>query len=102
MGKGTLIMNEKSHITADSHKLMEDGANAATYYMGSAVENIERKFGKGYAKEHPELVGAYINAASRDTLGAEIAKSILELRDSMDEFRETFWISIENIGDKIT
>jgi hypothetical protein len=94
--------DEKSHITAGWNKLMDDGADAAHYYMLDAIEKIENKFGKGYAKEHPELVGAYMNTASRETHGSVIAKSILELRDSIDELRSTIWDGVEHISKGIT
>ena len=35
-------------------------------YLGEAVEVIDRTFGNGYAAQHPELVGAFIQAASSD------------------------------------
>jgi hypothetical protein len=79
---------EKSSITAGWTKLMEDGQNEA--YMGliDAIEKIDKQLGIGYAKEHPELIGAYMNTASKATMGAVIGKCILELRDSLDEFGE--------------
>ena len=80
------MKQKKAEITKNWSELMDDGANAANYYLNDAIEKIDSKFGKGYTKEHPELAGAYINAASRETHGAVIAKAILELRNSTDEF----------------
>lgn len=65
-------------ITANPHKLMEDGAGAAHYYMHKAIESIDDKFGKGYAKDHPELIGAFMQAAATDYQGTIIAKYLAE------------------------
>jgi hypothetical protein len=89
---------EKSFITASWSKLMEDGENAAHMYLLDAIEQIDKHLGPGYAKQHPELIGAYMNAASRETHGSVIAKCILEQRDSIDELRETVGNSVERIA----
>lgn len=69
-------MNSK--ITADEHKLMQDGADTAHYYMHKAIESIDDKFGEGYAKEHPELIGAFMQTAATDYQGTIIAKYLAE------------------------
>jgi len=33
-------------------------------FMKSAVRDIDEKFGEGYAAEHPELIGAFMGAAT--------------------------------------
>ncbi len=37
-----------------------------------AIEIIDRKFGKGYAKKHPELISGLVQAAAIDILTQEI------------------------------
>jgi len=39
-------------------------AITANDYMLQAVRNIDEAFGDGYAKEHPELVGAYMQTVA--------------------------------------
>lgn len=63
-----------NEITANAHKLMQDGADSAHYYMHRAIESIDGQFGKGYAKDHPELIGAFMQAAATDYQGTIIAK----------------------------
>jgi hypothetical protein len=46
--------------------LMRQASKTANVYMLDAVEDIDAKFGEGYAKAHPELVGAYMRAAAAD------------------------------------
>jgi hypothetical protein len=36
--------------------------------LGSAVLSIDAEFGKGYAKDHPELVGAFLQAVATTEL----------------------------------
>jgi hypothetical protein len=35
-------------------------------FLAESVERIDKEFGKGYARKHPELVGAYIQTAASD------------------------------------
>ena len=39
-------------------------AFAANEYMRQAVRNIDEAFGDGYAKNHPELIGAYMQTVA--------------------------------------
>jgi hypothetical protein len=36
----------------------------AKHYLLHAVTDIDEMFGKGYAKEHPELIAAYMRASA--------------------------------------
>ena len=63
-------------ITNNWKILMEDGAVSASYYFHKAVSTIDSQFGQGYAKDHPELIGSFMSAASADCAAATIAKSI--------------------------
>ncbi len=51
-------------------ELIDQASVTATSYMRQAVESIDEQFGAGYAKAHPELVAAFVQAASRDFLAA--------------------------------
>jgi hypothetical protein len=43
-------------------------------YLLEAVEDIDRTFGEGYAKEHPGLVGAFIQTCAMDFLAGWLDK----------------------------
>lgn len=60
------------HITADSSTLYEQAAVTPRRYLYAATEAIDQAFGEGYARKHPELVGAYINACAQDMLTSVI------------------------------
>lgn len=47
-----------------NHDDLKSAAAVALGFMSLGVQAIERKFGEGYAEEHPELVGAFMLAAA--------------------------------------
>jgi hypothetical protein len=47
-------------ITASPGTLMRQAKYTAAEYLNAAVIDIDEKFGDGFAKEHPELVAAYM------------------------------------------
>ena len=73
-------------ITANATKIMDDGASAAINHLHKAVEVIDKTFGSGYAKEHPDLIGDFTKTAAIDSGAPYIAKAIqehaLQLSDS--------------------
>lgn len=50
-------------ISATFEQLSDQASRVVNSCLYDAQEGIDRVFGKGYAKEHPELVAAYIQAA---------------------------------------
>jgi hypothetical protein len=44
--------------------LMRQASMTAHDYMMNAKHDVDEIFGEGYAKQHPELVGAYMQAAA--------------------------------------
>ena len=46
--------------------LMRQARDTAETYFNQAVRIIDEKFGEGYAKERPELIAGFMNAAARD------------------------------------
>jgi hypothetical protein len=44
--------------------LMRQASMTAYTHMRSAKDDIDAMFGEDYAKQHPELVGAYMQAAA--------------------------------------
>jgi hypothetical protein len=58
-------------ITISSDDLMRQAQMTAHDYMLGASTDIDRVFGEGVARKHPELVAAYIQTAALD-FGAAI------------------------------
>lgn len=46
--------------------LVNQASGTADDYFLRAIESIDSKFGKGYAKNNPELIAVLVNAASND------------------------------------
>ena len=84
-------MFDSTTITASGTTLMRQAPMTAGEYMDAAVLEIDKKFGKGYAKAHPELVGAFIQTAALDFGASVIARAIqdgLEPLDNLSSFPE--------------
>jgi hypothetical protein len=56
----------QSTITASFHVLLDQAGGTADKYLADAKRCIDVRFGDGYAAKHPELVAAFIGAASAD------------------------------------
>lgn len=46
--------------------LMFQATDTAHHYMSDAVKKIDSTLGKGYAKEHPELICAFMQVCAID------------------------------------
>jgi hypothetical protein len=56
---------ERSGVMENRAELLMRQASMTAYtHMRSAKDDIDAMFGEGYAKQHPELVGAYTQAAA--------------------------------------
>ena len=47
-------------------QLMRQAGTTALEYMIYAIDAIDECFGEGYAKKHPELVGAFMRTCAAD------------------------------------
>jgi hypothetical protein len=79
-------------ITADGKTLMRQASMTAREYLEQAIERIDRMLGEGFAKKHPELIGAFMQAAAVDLGSAIIAKTLQDglerLADMLSERNE--------------
>lgn len=62
---------------------MRQASMTAHDYMLEAVNDIDKIFGKGYAKEHPELVGAFIQTCAIDYLATRLESQLESLSDDI-------------------
>ena len=63
----------------DPDALMHQAPMTIEFYLAEAIEVIDTKFGQGYAAQHAELVGAFVQAASIDYAARKIADAIAGL-----------------------
>jgi hypothetical protein len=47
-----------------SPEMATQQSDAVAHYLDCAVAEIDARFGQGYAKAHPELVGAFVRTAA--------------------------------------
>lgn len=64
----------------DAGMVEKKSAGSASLWMREAVEAIDKQFGDGYAREHPELVAGFMQAAAIDQAGMYI-RSLVETLD---------------------
>lgn len=53
-------------VTAGMTTLFLQAPKTVSEYMTKAVDAIDSEFGKGFAKNNPALVGAFIQASTQD------------------------------------
>lgn len=70
-------------------KELEDDCNLSTEnHFNYVVRMIDKKFGDGYAKEHPELIGALVQSASMEFRSITLRHNLKSLDSNIDEIRE--------------
>ncbi|KMJ45067.1 hypothetical protein AB204_11115 [Xenorhabdus khoisanae] len=69
----------------DATTIERQAANSAAYWMERAVKEIDTLFGEGYAKQHPELIAAFMKTAARD----ELAMNIRGIAEALETFQVT-------------
>jgi hypothetical protein len=74
--------------------LRQAGMTAETYLI-DGVAAIDKFFGKGFAKEHPELIGAFMQSAATECAGRTIAQQI---RAGLDELGAALDLSSRETG----
>lgn len=69
-------------------ELMRQAAPTIAEYLRSAIEHIDAQLGDGYAKAHPELLGAFIRAAALDfhagILSEALSDAAYEIRQGLE------------------
>lgn len=87
------------HISADGATLLRQASMTAMEYFDKAVSHIDKSFGEGYAKKHPELVAAFMQVAASDLNYAGLAKAQSECVEYLADKIE---VAIESLGYKIS
>ena len=57
---------------------LDQAANTPWVYMDQAEEAIDAKFGDGYAKKNPQLVGTYMEVAGQEFI-ASVMLSLIHI-----------------------
>lgn len=67
----------------DAGFLMKQAADTAGSYMARARAAIDESFGEGYAAAHPEIVGAFMQAAAADFQAMWIGQRLEALEEAV-------------------
>lgn len=71
----------------DLNHIDKESAQSVVENMWKLYDGIEETFGKGYAKEHPELVGDMVKAASIDYLATVLHYDLEELKEFVSDLK---------------
>ncbi|MDA3886344.1 MAG: hypothetical protein PF638_12185 [Candidatus Delongbacteria bacterium] len=74
-----------SRITADGKTIMKQAHQTASVYLASAIKEIDKKFGRNYAKENPSLVASFMKVAASDANSVTTAQVIAEAIEEVAE-----------------
>jgi hypothetical protein len=80
---GEVPLIEK-RIDGDFRELAAQAPVTASSYIAAAVSQIDGHLGEGYAKQHPELIAAYMQTTTLDLGMALIAGALEELAAATD------------------
>ncbi len=53
-------------MTISPENLMKQASMTANEYFYRAIDTIDKQFGQGYAKSHPELIVGFMITAAKD------------------------------------
>ena len=70
-------------MSASLETLMEQASMTAHQYFHAAIKTIDAKFADGYAEKHPELIGAFLQAAATDFHTAVFAQELQKAASSI-------------------
>jgi hypothetical protein len=65
-----------SRITDDNNELAKQAPQATYEYLRCGIRDIDDLLDEGYAKDHPELLAAYMKTAAMDLFTAVISREI--------------------------
>lgn len=70
-------------ITSSAPDLMEHAVKTANDYMADAILMINKQLGNGYAQQHPELIGAFMQTAAQDFKTSTLCSVIQDLEQAI-------------------
>lgn len=75
-------------ITASWERLSEDAFYQSERNFHKAIDVIDKKFGNGYAKSHPELISSFMQSSAIEYSGTSITSSIQSLREDFESISD--------------
>lgn len=68
-------------------ELQQQSVEETTFYMTSAMDIINKKFGVSYAESHPELVAAFMQTAAIANLESVLLNKLENIEKAIDQLQ---------------
>jgi hypothetical protein len=65
------------------HTYMDQAPDTVLVWLQRGVKEIDNLLGEGYAKKHPELLGAFVNACALDQFAMHVGGSVVDKLDNL-------------------
>ena len=82
------MLSEMEKPTMSYDTAFENAANDPWVYLDKAADVLNAKFGEGYAKKNPALMGTYMQTASHEFRTSAWCKALWEISDSLNRIAE--------------
>tara|TARA_Y100000992_G_C20867064_1_gene305472 strand:+ start:137 stop:400 length:264 start_codon:yes stop_codon:yes gene_type:complete len=82
------MLSEMEKPTMSYDTAFENAANDPWVYLDKAADVLNAKFGEGYAKKNPALMGTYMQTASHEFRTSVWCKALWEISDSLNRIAE--------------
>lgn len=99
----------ENQITASFDTLMRQAPATVELYWHEAIKVIDNSFSKGYAKQHPELLGTFLQTCARDLHTAcltgaiqQLAAAVGGIGEALDNLAESHSNAVDKHGRGIT
>lgn len=93
MGNGEQLMSTSYdpgayRVNATAETLMRQAPMTVQVYLHDAITIIDERFGNGFAKATPELLGQFLVACALDFQAGIVARSIEHLADQVEDIAD--------------
>jgi hypothetical protein len=78
---------------------LEQAGMTVSGYFQTAISFIDEKFGEGYAKKHPELLGQCVIAQSHDFASAANSDALYEIAKAIEGVGDLTQATCERLAD---
>ena len=78
------MLSEMEKPTMSYDTAFENASNDPWVYLDKAADVLNAKFGDGYAKKNPALMGTYMQTASHEFRTSVWCKALWEISESLN------------------
>ena len=82
------MLSEMEKPTMSYDTAFENATNDPWVYLDKAEDVLNAKFGEGYAKKNPALMGTYMQTASHEFWTSVWCKALWEISESLNRIAD--------------